>query len=74
MGHRLWLARTALAGGAAPVPLVARAAHADHGGALRSVPMDPLTAGILTGLVLLAACVVIGLVARRYRQRRRSPR
>jgi hypothetical protein len=72
MGHRSWLAPTAFAVGAAPVLLVARAAHGDHGGAGRTAPLDPITVGILAGLLVLAACLMVGIVARRLLRRSRS--
>jgi hypothetical protein len=43
--------------------LVATPAGADHGGALRSAPMSPLTAAILfAGLALLVGAVLIVVV------------
>jgi hypothetical protein len=43
--------------------LLATPAAADHGGALRSAPMSPLTAAILfAGLALLVGAVVIVVV------------
>jgi hypothetical protein len=45
------------------VLLLATPAAADHGGALRSAPMSPLTAAILfAGLALLVGAVVIVVV------------
>jgi hypothetical protein len=50
---------------AAPlILLLASVADADHGGPLRSAPMDPITVGVLAGLLVLAVCVAIALVAR----------
>ena len=43
----------------APAP-----ALADHPGALRSAPMDPLTAGLIAGLLTLAVCALLAVVAR----------
>jgi hypothetical protein len=71
MAHRLWLAPTAFVGGAAPVLLRAGAASGDHGGTLRPAPLDPVTVGVVAGLLVLAACVLIGLVARRLLRRAR---
>jgi hypothetical protein len=50
--------------GAALVLLLARAADADHGGPLRAAPMDPIMVGVLAGLLTLAVCVAIALIAR----------
>ena len=57
-GHSPWRV------GAALVLLAAGAAHADHGGPLRSAPMDPVTVGVLAALFTLAVGVLIALVAR----------
>lgn len=48
----------------AVVLVLAETAGADHGGPLRSAPMDPVTVGVLAGLLALAVCVAIGLVVR----------
>jgi hypothetical protein len=64
MGHVHRRARLSGPAGVALVSALGSVADADHGGPLRSAPMDPITVGVLAGLLALAVGVAIALVVR----------
>lgn len=64
MGHVHRRARLSGPAGVALVSALGSAAHADHGGPLRSAPMDPITVGVVAALLVLAVGVAVALIVR----------